>query len=100
MSPKPCPSTKNQTLIAKAAVLSSAPVPSSAAMPLSTLLLSALVTPERKADSVQLFWDFNSGYNQLLAIKNAILNKTNSKMLWDLYGQMATSLVSCHCFFT
>ena len=98
MAPKPCPSTKNQTLIAKATVLSAA-VSSSTAMPSSTLLPSTLMNPEQKTEAIQLCCNFDYGYNWLLSIKNAILNEPDSKTLWDLYSQMATSLVSRNCFF-
>ena len=99
MSPKPCPSTKNQTLVAKAAILSSATViPASTPMSSSAPLPPTLVTLEQQAESVQIFQDFNYGYNRLLATKNAILMETNAKMLQELYGQMATSLVNHYCF--
>ena len=98
MAPKPRPSTKNQMLITKAAVPSAAMSPS-AAIPSSNLLPLTLEGPEQKTEAVQLSCNFEYSYNRLLAIKNAILNKPDSKMLRDLYGQMATSLVSCKCSF-
>ena len=97
MAPKPCPSTKNQTLVTKAAVPSAA-TSSAAAIPSPTSLPLTLEGPEQKTEAAQLSRNFKYGYNRLLAIKNTILNKPNSKMLWDLYGQMATSLASCMCF--
>ena len=97
MAPEPCPSTKNQMLVTKATVPSAA-MSSSAAIPSPTPLPSTLEGSEQKTEAAQLSRNFKYGYNRLPAIKNAILNKPDSKTLWDLYGQMATNLVSRDCF--